>query len=105
MWAEETPQGVRPGLRPSIKDGYLSEKEVENIFSDSWHSGKCSTNGNVYPAGPQDRRDSLARLDKDGDGKVSLRREYVAYLQALRRVQLFRPQPAIAGEPLRCRRD
>ena len=92
MWAEKLRKAFDHFDRD--KDGYLSEKEVENIFSDVGIL-QMLQNGFYQPT-PQDRP-TLARLDKDGDGKVSFE-EYVAYYKAST-AQLFRPQPAIAENP------
>jgi len=73
------------------KDGFLNEKEVTNIFSDTGINVMLQ-NGFYQPT-PQDRP-TLERLDTDKSGKVSLD-EYLAYYKTAT-AGLLRPQPAVA---------
>ena len=89
MWGEKLRAGFDHFDRD--KDGYLSAKEVQNIFSDTGVT-MMMQNGFYQPT-PQDRP-TIDRLDTDGDGKVSYA-EYVAYYRGSTAFVL-RGQPAVA---------
>ena len=69
-------------------DGFLSEKELKYAFSDQGMV-QLLANGFYNPGVPSGV--TLARLDRDGDGKVSFE-EFVAYYR-LTRTQVLRAQP------------
>jgi Ca2+-binding EF-hand superfamily protein len=69
-------------------DGTLNEKEAKNVFSDQGMV-QLLANGFYQPGGPS--APTLAKLDKDNDGKVSFE-EFVGYY-SLAGAQLIRSQP------------
>lgn len=76
------------------RDGGLSEKEAQNIFSDA--GVNLMLQNGFYQVTPQDRP-GLARLDADKDGAVSLD-EYFAYYRTST-AALLRPQAAQPENP------
>ncbi len=88
MWQERLQKAFEYFDRD--KDGYLNEKEVQNIFSDM--ALNIMLQNGYYQPIPQDRP-TLERLDTDKNGKISLD-EYLAYYK-LSTATLLRPQPAI----------
>ncbi len=77
------------------KDGYLGEKEVTNIFSDSGLN-LLLLNG-FFQITPNDRP-SLERLDTNRDGRVSLE-EYLSSYK-ISAASFVRPQVPMAENPL-----
>jgi Ca2+-binding EF-hand superfamily protein len=76
------------------RDGFLNEKEVQNILSDTGIV-QMLQNGFYQPT-PQDRP-NVERLDLDRDGRVSFG-EYAAYYKTAT-TQIFREQPATPENP------
>lgn len=76
------------------KDGYLAEAEVGNSFSDS--GMLILLQNGFYQPTPQDRP-SVARLDTDGNKRVTFD-EFVAYYKQST-AQIMRPQVPVAENP------